>query len=350
MVRLREKIHSMMIEDARISVRDSKWTQMWGLCQIIQTLIPTYYVPTEFNPSIPTASHTGLLVVESPIDTSNYNILLCAALLVFGIISKKMEQEGYRIIFKGGKAIQLVLGQIMETDIYKSEDIDVLVMPKDIVYNEEQVKNLSGHICYLVRWFLNITIPQHLPQRPNIIDISVLRPDPLNPRGNPYIFKLSYKKQFGGFQAISDIDFKQIPENIKVFFDKSVNYQFVISELDEIVAFTCPNIVALLEEKLYYYSLYTDFKRLLLERQPIRNPGYEKLTIEECDRILNKFGRAIISLNRGLQMQRSPSASVAELDEKEVRFILNRLEKLGVRNEILKNLVIQQLYPGKIRR
>lgn len=343
MFTLREKIHSMMIEDARISVRDSKWTQIWGICQIIQTLIPTYYVPTEFKPSIPTASHTGLLVVESPIDTSNYNILLCAALLVFGIISKKMEKQDYHIIFKGGKAIQLVLGQIKASEIYKSEDIDVLVMPNDIVYNEEHVKNLSGHIGYLVRWFLNITIPQPLPQRPNIIDISVLRPNPSNPRSNPFIFKLSYKKQFGGFQAISDIDFKEIPENIKSFFEKSVNYQFVISELDEKVTFTCPNIVALLEEKLYYYSLYTYFRDLLSKGQSITKPGYEALTIDECNRLLDKFKRAILPLNKGIQTQRSRS-SETDLRKKEINFLLRRLETIGVDNKDIQQLVMNQLY------
>ena len=345
MITLREKIHSMMREDSSIPLQSNKLTKMWSVCQIIQTLIPTYYVPSEFKPTRSNPEYTGLLVFESPNDFSNYNILLCAALLVFGIISKKMDQQDYQIIFKGGKAIQLVLGQIPKSSVYESEDIDVLVMPKDVDYNIELVKNVSGHIAYLVKWFLKIDI--HYPGSP--IDISVLQPDPFNPRGNPYIFKLSHKKGPRNFKAFSDIDFREIPINIKPFFDKSIHYQFVISELDEKVTFTCPNIVALLEEKLYYYSLYTDFKRLLSKRQPIQQPGYENLTIDECDRILNKFGRAIISLNRGLQMQRSPSASLDELDEKEVRFILNRLEKLGVRNEVLKNLVIEQLYPGKVR-
>jgi hypothetical protein len=348
MVAIREKIHSMMIEDSGVTIVASKLSKMWSVCQIIQTLIPTYYVPTEFKPIIPGPEHTGPLFIESPIDFSNYNILLCAALLVFGIISKKMEQQDYKIIFKGGKAIQLVLGQIPQSTVYQSEDIDVLVMPKDSSYNMELVKNLSGHITYLVKWFLKIKLPQTPGLvRENIIDISVLRPNPNNPRSNPFIFKLSYIQQIGGFKPISDIDFKEIPENIKPFFEKSVNYQFLISELDERVTFTCPNIVALLEEKLYYYALYTEFKSLLLERQPIRKSGYETLTVDECNRLLDKFSRAIVSLNKGLQMQRFPSASISELHEKESRFVLNRLEKLGINNKDIQNLVIEQLYSGK---
>ena len=41
-----------------------------------------------------------------------------------------MVGQDYIPIFKGGKAIQLELAGIQETSTYKTEDIDLLVMPK----------------------------------------------------------------------------------------------------------------------------------------------------------------------------------------------------------------------------
>jgi hypothetical protein len=344
MFSLREKIHIMMIQDSRIRIQDSKLTNMWSICQILQTLIPTYYVPSDFKTITPTAEHTGPLYIESPTDFSNYNILLCAALLVFGIISKKIEQQDYKIIFKGGKAIQLVLGQILENTVYQSEDIDTLIIPKDIPYDGEQIKNISGHISYLIKWFLNIIIPQ-LPQRTNNIDISVLAPNPRNPRANQYIFKLSYIQQVGGFKPFSDIDFKEIPINIKPFFERAINYSFEISQLGENVLFTCPDIGSLLDEKLYYYIKYVNFKQLLLERHPITEVGYENLNVDECNRLLEKFGKAIKALNHGLQKQRFPHVSNSTLNKKQVNFIFNRLNNMGTEKQI-QDLAVQKLYPG----
>jgi hypothetical protein len=68
-----------------------------------------------------------------------------------------MIGQDYKFIFKGGKAIQLVLAEIQNLSEYKSEDIDVLIIPnKNIQYDELIVKNLAGHLAYLIRWFLNI--------------------------------------------------------------------------------------------------------------------------------------------------------------------------------------------------
>ena len=85
------------------------------------------------------------------------------------------------------------------------------------------IKNLAGHLAYLIRWFL--TIPE------TGYNISVLAPNPSNTRANPYIFKLSYVKsikkydhrkqmQIDDYKQFSDIDFKEVendffsPENI----------------------------------------------------------------------------------------------------------------------------------------
>jgi hypothetical protein len=85
------------------------------------------------------------------------------------------------------------------------------------------------------------------------------------------------------FKQFSDIDFKDIPQNIKLFFEKSKEYKFYINEINQNVLFRCPNIGSLLDEKIYYYSKYTEFKNLLEERKPITEEGYENLTYIDCD-------------------------------------------------------------------
>ena len=153
-------------------------------------------------------------------------------LIVFGIISNKMIGQDYKIIFKGGKAIQLVLAGMPETAVYKTEDIDILLMPdSNIPYDETKVKNLSGHLSYLIRWFLNTPETQY--------KVSVQPPNPSNVRANPFIFKLSYLKvrqksdyrkqiMVDDFKQFSDIDFKETPVSVKPYFEKSIDYTFFI--------------------------------------------------------------------------------------------------------------------------
>jgi hypothetical protein len=199
-----------------------------------------------------------------------------------------------------------------------------------------------------VRWFLNTPETQY--------KVSVQAPNPENTRANPFIFKLSYVKviqkrdyrkkiMVDDFKQFSDIDFKDIPQNIKLFFEKSKEYKFYINEINQNVLFRCPNIGSLLDEKIYYYSKYTEFKNLLEERKPITEEGYENLTYIDCDRFLEKFKRAILAMNKGLQKQRFPGILPDELLIKERSSITNRLDKLGVKDDTIKEKVLQSIYP-----
>ena len=345
MITVRQKINDMMNADGRIPIQNSEATELWSVCKINQSIIPTYFTPFKNEPYEVFGSFIG----DQDIDFSHYNIVLCAALLVFGLISKKMVGQDYKLIFKGGKAIQLELAGTRETETYKSEDIDVLILPDIYVpYDQLKVKNLSGHISYLVRWFLNTPETQY--------KVSVQPPNTENARANPFIFKLSYVKviqkrdyrramMVDDFRQFSDIDFKDIPQAIKPFFEKSKEYTFYISEIDEHILFRCPNIGSLLDEKIYYYSKYTKFKNLLRDNQPITEEGYERLTTIECDRFLEKFKKAILAMNKGLQKQRFPGILPDELSIKEVNSIKSRLEKIGIVDENTKNNVLQSLYP-----
>ena len=344
MITIRQKINEMMNSDGNIPINNKEVTELWSVCKINQAMIPTYFTPTKNEPY----ESFGYFIGDQDVDFSHFNIVLCAALIVFGLISQKMVGQDYKLIFKGGKAIQLELAGTPETASYKSEDIDVLILPEtDIPYNELNVKNLSGQLAYLVRWFLNTPETQY--------KVSVQVPNPENTRANPFIFKLSYVKviqkrdyrkqmMVDDFKQFSDIDFKDVPQNIKLFFEKSKEYKFYIDELNQNVLFRCPNIGSLLDEKIYYYSKYTEFKNLLEERKPITEEGYENLTYIDCDRFLEKFKRAILAMNKGLQKQRFPGILPDELLIKERSSIINRLDKLGVKDDTIKEKILQNIY------
>ena len=74
-------------------------------------------------------------------------------------------------------------------------------------------------------------------------------------------------------------------------------------------------------------------------------PGYEKLTIYDCERFLEKFKRSILAMNNGLQRQRFPGILLDELKLKEKNSIMTRLNKLGFTNEPVKREVFESLYP-----
>ena len=344
MLSIRSKINEMMNSDGNIPITNKEVSELWSVCKINQSIIPTYFTPTKNEPY----DSFGTFMMDQDIDFSHYNIVLCAALIVFGIISNKMIGQDYKVIFKGGKAIQLVLAGMPETSAYKTEDIDVLIMPDtNVAYVESIVKNLSGHLAYLIRWFLNTPETQY--------KVSVQAPNPSNTRANPFIFKLSYLKikqkqdfrkqiMVDDFKQFSDIDFKETPTNIKPYFERSIDFKFFISELNENVLFRCPNIGSLLDEKIYYYAKYFQFKKQLEERKPITEEEYETLTIIDCDRFLDKFKKAIIAMNKGLQKQRFPGILPDELLEKERNSIKTRLSKLGITDELIKNSIVEKLY------
>ena len=341
MTTLRQTLREMLSKDNEIMIdkQTREVSQMWSVCRIIKTIIPTYYTQIKNDPY----DVYGTLMSDKDIDFSHFNILLCASLLVFGIVSYKMIGQDYKLLFKGGKAVQLVLKGIAEMGEYKTEDIDVLIMPNaDIPYDENNVKNLAGHISYLIKWFVQSPETKY--------NVSVLPPNPANVRANPFIFKLSYVKDtkkydhrknmmIDDFRQFSDVDFKKVPQDIMKHFDTATDYDFDISELNTKVLFRCPNLGALLDEKVYYYAKYMEIKNLLTQNKPITNPDYKTTTIPDCERFLEKFKRAILPLNKGLQKQRGKQVT-AEKETMEPRLI-----KLNVTDPELIRSVIVSLYP-----
>ena len=325
-----------MTQDDSIEMDGNKIKDTWTICKIVQAKIPTYYVP------ITNGVYTqGRLIDDLNIDFTHYNMMLCACLILYGILSDRMVGEKYSLLLKGGKAIQLVLAKIPKNNKqYISEDIDIMVKPTDDKsYDRDEIKNLSSHIGYLLKWFLSSPTLK--------TNISVLLPptEP-NAKTNPNIVKLSYEKivkrlnyrtgtQDSVYKALSDIDFKELPAELATYFNEVNKYEFYIKELQTNVLFVYPHLGELIDEKLYFYSKYMKYKILLQNDEKITDPTYENVTIDDCDYFLNKFSKAIKGLTYGLVEQRNPDLVGVRymLLDKQIQFLSQRLDAFNVNGE-----------------
>ena len=359
MFAIRKLINDIMITDGNIPVTNNKITRVWSICEIVKSIIPTFYTPIENN----IYSLFGTSFKDTDVDFSKFNVLLCSALIIFGIISYKMIGQDYKMLYKGGKAIQLALSRIPNMSEYRSDDIDVLIMPdKNILYDELRVKNLAGHLGYLIRWFLNIPEPDPKPG----YKVSVQVPNPINTTANQYIFKLSYIKSLkrndyrkhvliDDYKQFLDIDFKEVSRDmISYFQDDLKKYNFEISlssDTKQNLLFICPNLGSLLNEKIYYYVKYFNFKQILQDKKTITEDGYQTITIDDCDRFLEKFKRAILVMNKGLQIQRQQPKEkqnqILHYDtlSSEKESIKKRVNNFGFTNEDFQSKIVDILYP-----
>jgi phage terminase small subunit len=331
---LRTRIKDIMTQDTSIELVGNKIKDTWTICKIVQTMIPSYYVQTTNE----VYTQRGIIYNDLNIDFTHYNMMLCACLILYGILSDRMVGEKYSLLLKGGKAIQLVLAQIPNINQYTSEDIDIMVKPNDDKsYDRDEIKNLASHIGYLLKWFLSSPTLK--------TNISVLLPptEP-NAKTNPNIVKLSYEKivkrpnyrtgtQDSVYKALSDIDFKELPAELAPYFNQVHKYEFYIEELQTDVLFVSPHMGALIDEKLYFYSKYMKYKILLEKGKKITDPTYENVTIDECDYFLNKFSKAIKGLTYGLEQQRNPDLVGDMLLDKQKKFLSQRLDKFNVIGE-----------------
>lgn len=235
------------------------------------------------------------------INKAIYDKYLCLIILVYGILSKKMTTTGdYDMLFKGGKALQLAFSKANVPEIeYSSNDVDILIIPKkDILYDFEKIKTFSINISKLIKWLVN-----GIDTRP-IETLSVKEPLPpaAQYKGNPYIVKISIISPTT-ISAITDIDFKELPKNLKnCFIDDDVpqrqdviiknicapgtakepNINTIennISGFD--LLFRFPSIDTILKEKLYQYLYF-----IIL--------SYIKK--EDNSYFLDKFKKAIIAI------------------------------------------------------
>ena len=322
---------------------------------MIQSMIPTYYVPTKNAPYW----IGDTMYADKPIDFARFNMTLCTCLIIFGILSDRITGQDYEFIFKGGKAIQLVLGQISGNPQYISEDIDILVRPATgTEYNRDVAKNLASHIGYLIKWFLTyIELPTELLKddtKPVSLNIAVALPDVQDnticdstAKSNPNIVKISYNKVGTRIcKAFADIDFKETPAEVFPYFKTMHKYPFHIEELQTDLLFICPNIGSLIDEKIHLYAKYTRFKLLLEKGEKILDEGYETINLNNCKFYMDKFARALLALTLGLVRSRQPGLLNASLLAYQVKFVQKRMDSHNIPDP-LKAEIMKALFPQK---
>jgi hypothetical protein len=285
--------------------------------------LPTYYVPDKAEIKVV----RGTTVYENEPKFYYYNTILCAAFILFALLANKMENQrncNYKLLFKGGKAIQLVLRTILSaceptsyghsvlSNLHRSSDIDVLLIPKPTsIYNTEEVETLAINISELIKWFLDS----------DSTTISFLTPDDKRNK-NKTICKLAVI-----FDTIpypfSDIDFGIIPPLFAPSFSSSALHQYRTTIFGLDVLFECQSITNLLDEKIYYYGYYSILTDNLLKAR-VKTGENQKL-IEEYDYFLIKFKKAIISLNNGLHLSLNNSLTKEELLEENINYFLDKL-------------------------
>lgn len=290
---LKSKMDDLIAGDLKI-----KHTDICNLCQFLKTIIPSFHVSFESVKNI-----NGLTVFKQPRDIQNTNIILCATMLLLGIIAKKLEKQDYTFMFKGGKGVQLAFAHAEKKDEkkygeYESEDIDLIIIPnkKGVSYDPDKAKDLALNISYLIRWFFETNYKDNL-------DSQIMAT-------NPNVVKFAYqalrddKTPLGNKLALMDIDFSKIPdENIPFYKDKIKMFHKKTNDdgLSEDMLFYFQSLKQQIDEKLYYYLLYTKYKKMLQSRPAIEitDEKYKTLTVNECKYFLKKFNKSLVALLRG---------------------------------------------------
>ena len=314
-----------MLQTSMSSEPTSSSPKKNSICELMMELVPTYYIPDDVaDQPVRKTNRDGKKTNWEAEDFYRYYTTLCAAFLLFGIIAHKINSYtgcNYKLILKGGKAIQVVLREIFEEkkassfattilgSLHQTQDIDVLLLPKEgITYERVEIEELSSNISELIKWFLTTSTT----------NISKLEPT----TSNPNIHKLSVEFP-DGFVAFADIDFGKVPKpefnaTLQKVEPDSSKAKTIILDLP--VLFECPTIGTLLDEKIYYYGEYSKKK----DEATIKG---DNASIASCDYFLAKFKKAIISLNNGLQLSKTDLLDAEALENacrKHLKNILNR--------------------------
>ena len=319
---LREKIRELLSQDDihKVIYRKGFKPNAWSTCEMVESMFPAYY--TKQNPEF------QLKTQEQQMDFVNTNTALCIILLLLGIISNTMNDQDYNFIFKGGKSVQFVLSEIKNTSKYISDDIDILITHNEsIVYNEWKMRNVAEHISFLIKWFLE-----------GIINISLELPNTNVKTFGKDIVKISYLNYSGRYTALCDVGFGNISENVRPYFEHPQVFRMYNNTLEQELMFRCPNIEAILDEKLYYYLKFIQFRDIVRRGSPIHEKGYEDMNPESLKFFIQKFKRSIKAIVDGLILQQS-----GNINEEEQRMLLQfRLNQFNA-NTNFKEEVVQSI-------
>ena len=240
------------------------------ICNLIKEIIPTYI---------------------SALENEQANIRLCSIMLIYGLLSKKLKYEKYTLLFKGGKAIQMVLSELYNPNKefpfeYTSTDIDIIITPKqDIPYNMHNLQLMAEHIRELIGW---------LSSDPNDNFSNKIFVAQISPEHNQSIVKISLNSR--PVIPLTDIDFKEIIPEIKPFFYLTHTISHNTSVFGEIL-FTYPMLDSLINEKIFFLIYYINLH----------------INDHLQDFHLNKIYKGLYPLLSALLLKENPELNIADL-------------------------------------
>ena len=263
-----------------------------SIYSILKSIVPNFKQPP-FTPCF----INGLYICSNP-NKYKYDILICATFLLLGIIAYKMQQNDcfYKLIFKGGKALQL------HGIDHDSEDIDILLIPRygspsSSSYNEAEISKLAKNIAYLIKKILNNSSKKNAPIDAQLGQLSVLDKEIelLNvsrtkkvskPIKNLSIYKVSWSYNNTGFIAMIDIDYKKVDSEAKQFYLKFDRQEHEVPSLESTVLFEYPTLDLILAEKTHYFDYYTSLNNCAQAFINLNFPDFNPI----FDKYPNKYG------------------------------------------------------------
>jgi len=288
--------------------------------------------------------------------------IMCAALMILGIISSKMQttNQEYDVVAKGGVAVSFALTKLTGGNTrVPVNDLDFKLIsaanatkPKG---QSNQLFILAKHIGGLVAWLLKKVIGEGY-------SISILEPS-TKPHQQGYmdIIKLSVRRPDGIFIPVLDLDFGNNATEIN-YFNKTFRIDPKPDNMP--VSFIYQSDRQMLAEKLYYYAQYFDIKselennygmgmlkansnvaatvtpfgRITCEPSSnvVKHDG-KPIEVVTCDRFIKKFKKSIMQLTDAI-IRSSPESS------NKSKPFLKTLERVLL-IELIKDLVNKKQFP-----
>ena len=300
--------------------------------------------------------------------------IMCATLMILGIISSKMQttNQEYTLVAKGGVAVSFALSNLTSGDIrVPINDLDFKIISTSVKQPDEQPNPafvLAKHIGGLVAWLLKEVIRDGY-------SISTLVPSEKSQQtGYKDIVKLSVKRPDGKYIPILDLDFGNNVYEVNYFKSTFRIQDKIPKESGVQVSYIYQSDRQMLGEKIYYYTKYFILRTRLVDNDIvrrlrlnptslIRTPDLTTLTYERstdrvmieykgeiidvamCDRFLEKFKRSILLLVTAITQTNKTTIDLehAYVDsESNTTIFKNTLERLLV-IQYMRDLVEQNL-------
>ena len=166
-----------------------------------------------------------------------YDHVLCASMYFISKLTELIHRE-YLIIFKGGKAVQLVC-----PEIYVSNDIDLMIIKNTSGSLEYSTETMAIEISKLYIWCLTYNISN---KKHNISAIKIEQKEP--------IVKISLREPDKGFTPLIDISYKELSQEITAIYGR--RFLQILNDGGTFGFFLSPNMNALIDERLYYLIKY----------------------------------------------------------------------------------------------